>query len=216
VLEEMAEVRRVVELGRQARGEARIRHRQPLRRATVRGAGLARRHVDEIADELRVKEVDFDSGPVARVTLKPNLPVLGPRLGPKLPEVRRALEAGEFEELGDGRVRTAGEELGPDDVLRGERIAVPGWAIADDGQVSVALDTALDDELRAEARALDVIRLLNELRKTAGLELTDRIVVTLPTSHADLLDRYADWIKGEVLAVRIETDSVESPQIAKA
>jgi isoleucyl-tRNA synthetase len=216
VLEEMAEVRRVVELGRQARGEAAIRHRQPLRRATVRGAGRARRHAGEIAEELRVKEVDFDSGPVARVTLKPNLPVLGPRLGPRLPDVRRALESGEFEELGEGRVRAAGEELGPADVLRGERVAIEGWTIADDGKVSVALDTALDDDLRAEARALDLIRRLNELRKDAGLALSDRIVVTLPASQAEILDRYADWIKDEVLAVRIETDSVESPQIAKA
>jgi isoleucyl-tRNA synthetase len=209
-------VRRVVELGRQARGEAGLRLRQPLRRAYVRGAPAARPHANEIRDELRVKEIGFDEGPVARVTLRPNLPVLGPRLGPRLPAVRAALASGDYEELGDGHVRAADEELGPDDVLRGERIELEGWAIADDGQVSVALDTSLDDELVAEGRVLDLIRRLNDMRKEAGLELTDRIVARLPARDADLAARYDDWIRGEVLAVRLETDDVESPQIAKA
>jgi hypothetical protein len=56
---------------------------------------------------------------------------------------------------------------------------------------------------------------VNTLRKNEGLELTDRIVLTLPQSHADVLE-HEDWIKRETLAVRVETDSVESPQIAKA
>src|SRR5206468_10767235 len=182
----------------------------------VRGARLAGAHADEIAEELRVKEVGFDEGPVARVTLKPNLPLLGPRLGSRLPGIRAALEAGDYEDLGDGRVRVAGEELAADEVLRGERVAIEGWAIGEDAEISVALDTELDDELRSEGRALDLIRNLNELRKAAGLELTDRIVVALPASEAELLERYGDWIKGEVLADRLETDSGESPRIARA
>ena len=130
--------------------------------------------------------------------------------------MRTALEAGDYEELDGGRVRAAGEELSPEEVIRGERMALAGWAIAEDDAVSVALDTTLDEDLLREARVLDLIRQLNELRKEAGLELTDRIVVTLPASEADLVDRYRDWIAGEVLAVRIETDSVDRPRIAKA
>ena len=85
---------------------------------------------------------------------------------------------------------------------------------ADEG-VTVALDTALDDELRLEGRVLDLIHMLNLMRREAGLALTDRIVVTLPRDEADLL-AHEEWIKEEVLAVRIETDSVREPQIAKA
>jgi isoleucyl-tRNA synthetase len=96
-----------------------------------------------------------------------------------------------------------------------ERSGKPGWAVAADARLTVALDLELDDELRLEGRVLDLIHSLNTMRKQVGLELTDRIVVTLPRSERDLL-RYEDWIKDEVLAVRIEVDSIESPQIARA
>jgi isoleucyl-tRNA synthetase len=218
LLDEMDEVRRVVELGRRARAEAGVKLRQPLRRAYVRGAPKAANHVDEIRDELRVKEIRFDEGPVARATLLPNLPVLGPRLGPKVNEVRTALQAGEYEELPGGGVRVAGVDLGPEDVIRGQRVALEGWAssTAADGPISLALDLSVDDALRLEGRALDLIRTLNDLRKAGGLELTDRIAVTLPEAQADLL-AHADWIKEEVLAVALATDSgATEPRITRA
>ena len=123
LLDEVAQTRRVVELGHQARGEAGIKLRQPLRRAYVRGASGAAGHAGELSDELNVKEIVFDDGPVVRSQLKPNLPVLGPRLGPRLPAVKAALDAGDYEELDGGGVRVAGEELGADEVLRGEGAA---------------------------------------------------------------------------------------------
>jgi isoleucyl-tRNA synthetase len=82
--------------------------------------------------------------------------------------------------------------------------------------VSVEVDVELDDELEREGRALDLIRLLNGLRKDAGLALTDRIVVTLPSAESDLLPEFGSRIRDEVLAVRIETDAVESPSLVKA
>jgi isoleucyl-tRNA synthetase len=82
--------------------------------------------------------------------------------------------------------------------------------------LTVALDTALDPELEQEKRVLDLIHELNAKRKEAGLELTDRIVVTLPQGAADLLE-HADWIKDEVLAVEIRADGGSGePEIAKA
>jgi isoleucyl-tRNA synthetase len=211
---EVAEVRRVVELGRQARSGAGIKHRQPLRRAVVFGAEVAQDHADEIAEELRVKEVTFERGVVARVRFKPNLPVLGPRLGKRLPEIRRALEESRFEIDGDNLV-VDGEVLSPADVLRERLPVAEGWAVAAEGDLSVELDTAIDPELELEGRVYDLIHRLNTMRREAGLELTDRIVVTLPESHADLL-AHADRIKDEVLAVDIRTDGVPEPQIAKA
>jgi isoleucyl-tRNA synthetase len=216
VLEEMQEVRRVVELGRRARVEAGVKLRQPLRRAFVRGAPLAKRLAGEIREELRVKEMAFDEGPLARPTYRPNLPVLGPRLGAKVDEVRTALQSGDFEELPGGGVRAAGIDLAPQDLMRGERMYQEGWTIAEEGPISLALDISLDDELRLEGRVLDMIRTLNERRKSEGLELTDRIRVELPEKDADLL-RHADWIKDEVLAVALVIDpSATAPRIERA
>jgi isoleucyl-tRNA synthetase len=113
-------------------------------------------------------------------------------------------------------VRAAGIELGPDDVIRGERVVMEGWALVEEGPMSLALDVTLDEQLRLEGRVLDLIRTLNDLRKVAGLELTDRIRVTLPEREADLLP-HADWIKDEVLAVALDTDaSAIEPIIVKA
>jgi isoleucyl-tRNA synthetase len=215
LLAEVAETRRVVELGRQARATSGLKLRQPLRRLVVEGAPLAEKHANEIRDELRLKEVEFGSVDASELRVKPNLPVLGPKLGKELGAVRAALEAGEFEELPGGGVRVAGQELGADEVLV-ERIGKEGWAVAGGDGVTVALDTALDPELEVEGRVLDLIHELNSMRKQAGLELTDRIVVTLPESASDLL-AHEDWIKEEVLAVEIRTDGGSGePEIAKA
>jgi isoleucyl-tRNA synthetase len=106
-----------------------------------------------------------------------------------------------------------GRELSADEVLV-ERSAREGWALAEDGYLTVAVSIELDDELRREGRVFELIHKLNTMRKEAGLELTDRIRVTLPERDADLL-AYADWIKQEVLATEIRTGDVTEPEIAK-
>ena len=214
LLEEIAAVRRVVELGRQARASRNVKLRQPLRRAVVYGGEAARGHAGEIAEELRVEDVSFESGEEARVRYKPNLPLLGPRLGSKLPAVRKALEEGRFQVEGENVV-AEGETLGPDELLREREPVNEGWATAYEGDLSVELDTELDDELVLEGRVLDLIRQLNEMRKTAGLELTDRIRVRLPREHAELEPHFGR-IAQEVLAVEIELDGgAPEPAIEK-
>jgi len=215
LLAEVEQTRRVVELGRQARSASGLKLRQPLRRLVVEGASLAEGHADEIRDELRVKNVEFGDVEASELRVRPNLPALGPKLGKELGPVRAALEAGEFEELPDGGFEAAGHDLSMDEVLV-ERTGKEGWAVAGADGVTVALDTALDDELELEGRVLDLIHELNSMRKQAGLELTDRIVVTLPQAASDLLE-HEDWIKEEVLAVEIRTDGESGrPEIAKA
>lgn len=216
LLAEMAAVRQVVEAGRRARMEANIKLRQPLRRIIVRGADLASAHSAEIEEELRVKEVSFDEETTVEVTVKPNFPVAGPRLGSKIKEVAAALAEGDYEDLDDGGVRVAGETLGADEVERTEKVVLEGWVVAHDGRVSVAIDPALDDELIMEGRALELIRALNDQRKQEGLELTDRIVLRLPSEHADLVDAYHDRIAGEVLATAIEVDeTIDAPVLVR-
>jgi isoleucyl-tRNA synthetase len=214
LLDEMDDVRRVVTLAHQARSASGLKLRQPLRRLVVEGASGARAHTQEIADEVRVKDVVFDTVD-AELRVKPNLPALGPRLGKELRAVQQALQAGEFEELGDGRFRAAGHELGPDEVLV-ERGGREGWSVAAGDGVTVALDTGLDDELLLEGRGYDLIRLVNSMRKEQGLELTDRIVLTVPAADAELVEQHGDWIKDEVLAVEIRVDGTADLSIAKA
>ncbi len=212
LLAEIVDVRRVVALAHQARATSGLKLRQPLRRLVVEGAAGARAHADELRDEVRVKDVSFDRVD-AELRVKPNLPALGPRLGKELRPVRQALQDGAFEELGGGRFRAAGHELEPDEVIV-ERGGREGWSVAAADGVTVALDLALDPELELEGRVYDLIRQVNTMRKEQGLELTDRIVLTLPEAEAELLSRHGDWLRDEVLAAEIRLDGELS--IAKA
>src|SRR5205814_11004 len=136
-----------------------------------------------------VKEVVFGAVEASELRVKPNLPLLGPKLGARLGEVREQLARGEFEELGGGRFQVDGHVLEPEEVLV-ERVGREGWAVASDAGVTVALETALDDELRLEASLLDRVHEVNVLRRESGLAITDRIQLWLPDS--DLLERYRD------------------------
>jgi len=202
LLDEIAEVRRVVELGRQARSSSGIKLRQPLRRLVVDGASVDG-HLAEIADELRVKEVELGEVDAVELHVKPHLPALGPKLGKELGAVRAALAAGEFEELEGGRFRVLGHELEPDEVLV-ERGGKEGWAVASADGVTVALDLTLDDELLLEGEAFDLIHGVNTLRKEQGFEVTDRIVLTVPAEMRELVEAHGDWIKNDVLATEIQ------------
>ena len=133
---------------------------------------------------------------------------------PILRAVQQALQSGDFEELEGGRFRAAGYELEPDEVLV-ERGGREGWSVAAADGVTVALDTSLDDELLLEGRGYDLIRRVNTMRKEEGLELTDRIVLTVPTTESALVEQHGAWIKDEVLAVEIRVDGASEISIAK-
>jgi isoleucyl-tRNA synthetase len=205
-LDAMADVRRVVDLGRAARSTSGVKLRQPLPRLVVEGAAPSAELVELVRTELRVKDVEL--GHVeAELVVKPNLPVLGPKLGKELGTVRTALASGAFEELEGGRFRVAGHELSPEEVLV-ERSSRDGWAIASGDGITVALDTHVDEALRREGRVYELIHRVNSLRKESGLALTDRIALTIPAVDADLLE-HAEWIKAETLAVSLDTSGDE-------
>ena len=214
LLDEMADVRRVVTLAHQARSASGLKLRQPLRQARRRR---------------RVGRAGARAGDRGR----------GAREGRRLrPRRRRA--AREAEPAGaraaarqgaahgaagaaGGRVRGARRRPLP---RRGPRARAGRGARrarrprglvgrAAEG-VTVALDTTLDDELLLEGRVYDLIRLVNSMRKEQGLELTDRIVLTVPATESELVERHGDWIKDEVLAVEIRVDGASDVSIAKA
>jgi isoleucyl-tRNA synthetase len=212
ILAEVAAGRQVAELARSARQQAGIKLRQPLRRLVVatgdRGRRvLVSRQVEDLAGELRVKEVEIAESPVevAELRATPRLDVVGPRYGPNLPELRRLLSEGSFE-VSNGTLRAGAFVLG-----RGEFTVdyAPreGWAVEHEDEYVVAVDTRLDEELILEGRVYDFIHTVQRLRREAGLEVTDRIVLTVPERERELLV-HEDWIKSETLATAVE-DGVE-------
>ncbi len=209
---EVEAARRLVALGREARTDAKVKVRQPLRRALLLhpGADLSAEVRAEVADELNVHALqEIESlGGLVRWTVVPNFRALGPRLGPRVGDVKAALATADGSQLAatleaEGAVLVAGERLGPEDVeVRAERS--PDVALARDGTWAVALDLELDDGLVREGTARELVRALNDHRKEVGLAIADRVRLTLAPGGPRVraaVDAHGDDIAAEVLAV---------------
>ncbi len=210
-------VQRVVGLGRTARNDTRLRVRQPLRRLLVRvpdsaAANAVERHRDQILEELNVKDLELVAGDAELVSyrLKPNLPRIGKRYGKRIPAIRAALsdaDAGKIASrvaAGRGFELDVGDEtiaFEPEDVLV-ESVAAEGYACAEEGGYLVGLDTRLDKALRREGLARELVRTVQETRKQAGLEVSDRIVLRITGSDAvaDAVAAHGDFLMDETLA----------------
>ncbi|MEA3019843.1 MAG: isoleucyl-tRNA synthetase [Actinomycetota bacterium] len=210
---EMQAARQLVALGRAARTDAKMKVRQPLRRALLLhpGVTLGDGVRAEIADELNVKALeDITSlGGVVQRTVAPSFRLLGPRLGPKVNAVKAGLASADGSALADqleaqGYVEIAGERIDASEV---EVRADPrsDVALAQEGTFAVALDLELDDDLRVEGTARELVRAVNDLRKDAGFEIADRVRVVLDATGAvaDAVARHGRWIEGEVLATAL-------------
>jgi isoleucyl-tRNA synthetase len=222
LLHDIGTVQKVVGLGRAARGQSGVRTRQPLSRLLVRApsdaaAKALQDHQDQILEELNVKSIEFiarDAGLVS-YRIKPNLPVLGKRYGKLIPAIRSALEAADGALIAGAAARgesfeieAAGETLtlGGGDVLI-ETSSAEGYACAEDGGYLSALDTALSGDLVDEGFAREIVRSVQDARKQAGLEVSDRIVLGVSGSAAieRALAGHRDFIMAETLAIRWET-----------
>jgi isoleucyl-tRNA synthetase len=219
---QMAAARRLVAIGRSARTDAKVKVRQPLGRALLLHPGF---ELDpavelEIRTELNVKSleaIDTLSG-LMRWTVVPNFRALGPRLGSRVNDVKRALADADGSALqqqleADGYIELAGERLGPDDVeVRAQRH--DAFALAEDAGWAVALDLDIDESLRAEGTARELVRALNDLRKEVGLEIADRIELCIDARGDAAVDRaladHRDWIAGEVLATSFEVTALSA------
>jgi isoleucyl-tRNA synthetase len=203
---DMALVRRVVELGLAARSASKIKVRQPLPALKVAlgdSNRWPRELEDLVKDELNVKAVEpAGEESVAQRTFKANLPLLGPKLGARLREVRAAVESGHVELLPSGGYRAAGMELAPEEVfvtLKGRE----GYEVAGDQDVLVALDTSITPELRAEGRARELSRKINDLRKEAGFAIADRIHARFEAGEGwtAVIGQFREMLCGETLAL---------------
>ncbi|MEU0481335.1 isoleucine--tRNA ligase [Streptosporangium sp. NPDC006013] len=219
--ERMALVRRLVELGRSARASSGVKTRQPLGRALVGAPGWATLPPglrELIADELNVKGLEDLSGigaDLVSFTVKPNFRALGKRFGSQTKLVAAAVTAAEPAELaralrtGSPVLVDAGElgavEIGVDDVIVTEQPR-SGWAVEAASGETVALDLTITDELRRSGLIRDVIRLLQDTRKSTGLSISDRIDVWWSTGDADLAEALRTQgraVADEVLAVSL-------------
>jgi isoleucyl-tRNA synthetase len=221
--EQMALVRRVVELGRAARADSGVKTRQPLSRALVSAPSWSalpaelRRHV---ADELNVREVDTlaAASELVTVTYKGNFRVLGRQFGARTPEVAAAIAAGSLtaDQKGSWTVSLPGGEsvtVDADAVLRTET-PKEGWTTATAANETVALDLELTDELRRAGTVREVIRLVQDARKGQGFDVSDRIELWWTATDdftATALREGRDLLAREVLATTVAEDRPHAP-----
>ncbi|MFL6090816.1 MAG: isoleucine--tRNA ligase [Aeromicrobium sp.] len=217
---QMAVARRIVELGRAARAEAKAKTRQPLRRAVVAThayASLTPELRAEVAEELNVRALDSfaNTGELVDYSAKGNFRNLGKQFGQETPKVAQAIAEADAAALatalasGTATVSVNGRDVtvGPDDVILSERPR-EGWSVVNDQGETVALDLELDDDLRRAGLARDIIRAVQEARKTSGLEVTDRIHLRWtgsPDVQSAMAAHGAD-VAAEVLAVETTED----------
>jgi isoleucyl-tRNA synthetase len=222
--EQMRLVRRIVELGRAARAEAKVKTRQPLARALVSAPGwdrLSDELRDHVADELNVRAVETLTGDseLVEVSYKANFRVLGKSFGADTPRVAEAINAGRVTSVDGGwSVQVDGKAVSvpPDAVARTETPR-SGWARGSAGGETVALDLELTPELRRAGTAREVLRLVQEARKAQGLDVVDRIELWWAAIDPDTdaaLREYADAIAAEVLAVAVTANAPNAPLAA--
>ncbi|WP_347349138.1 isoleucine--tRNA ligase [Nigerium sp.] len=224
--EAMGLTRRLVELGRSARAEAKVKTRQPLRRVLVPSASYARltdELIGEIAAELNVESVESfaSAGDLVDYSAKGNFRALGKRFGKQTPKVAAAIAAADAAQLAASLAETGqatvdhdgGTVVSAEEVLISERPR-EGWSVVNEQGETVALDLELTPELVKAGYAREVVRTLQEARKASGFDVADRITVGWRAEDPELVDAvrtHVDLIAREVLATSVtEADAAES------
>ncbi|APE34104.1 isoleucine--tRNA ligase [Nocardia mangyaensis] len=211
----MDEVRMVCSTVLSLRKAKNLRVRLPLAETTIAAADAERLapFADLIADEVNVKKVDLttDVAVHGRFELAVNARAAGPRLGKQVQTVIKAVKAGEWSESADGVVTAAGITLLPEEYTQRLVAAEPESTAALPGNAGlVVLNSVVTEELEAEGWARDLIRDLQETRKSHGLDVSDRITVTLevPAERLAWAKTHRDLIAGEILATALDFGAV--------
>jgi isoleucyl-tRNA synthetase len=225
----MDAVRLTVELGRAARAQAKAKVRQPLRRAVIVASDAEREAISARAElvkaELNVKELDFvaEEADLVSYAVKPNYRSLGPRFGKRMPQVAAAVEA--LDPVHVARVMADGGEIGisvdgDDHTLGPEEVnlvlqPLEGYEVEAEAGHAVALQLELDDELRREGLAREIVHAVQNARKAAGLDISDRISLQLGGDEELLAAARAHepYLTGEVLATSVAYDAAGGPPV---
>ena len=218
--EAMAVARETVRLGLAARSQAKVKLRQPLHAAVVVAAGAEREAIERLADvvrdELNVRELRFvsEADELGEVEVKPNYRTLGPRFGKQMPMVAAAVagldaaRAAATLRAGDKvAIDVGGNEhaLGADDLLVSMK-PLEGYQVEREGSHAVALELEIDESLRVEGWAREIVHAIQARGATADLDISDRIALTLDGAPELLAAarEHEDYIAGETLAVEVE------------
>jgi isoleucyl-tRNA synthetase len=220
-----------VRLGLAARAQAGIKVRQPLHAAVVVAIGREREAIERLASlvrqELNVRELRFvsEADELGQVEVKPNYRTLGPRFGKQMPtaaaavagldpsSVTAALHAG-----GNVAISVNGRdhELSAEDLLISMK-PLEGYQVEREGSHAVALELHIDEGLRAEGWAREIVHAIQAARRDAGLDVSDRIVLTLG-GDPELLDaarEHEPYVAGETLAVEVSYDSADGVGVVR-
>ncbi len=218
--ESMALARETVRLGLGARGKAKLKVRQPLREAVVVADGRERAAIERLAEivreELNVRQVKFVAAAeeLSEYEVKANYRALGPLFGKDMPRAAEAIAALDPARVaaairdGQGEVGIAvgGREhtLSADDVILTLK-APEGYSVEREGAHAVALDLGLDDDLRREGHAREIVHAVQNARKTAGLQVEDRIELSLAGAQAliEAAESHRDYLAGETLSITL-------------
>ncbi len=197
-----------------------LRVRLPLASATVAGHGAASitPFVDLLADEINVKEIRFsdDVTEFGTFRLQPDGRVLGPRLGPDMKSVLQGAKNGDWSTNDDGTATVSGHRLEAGEfTLKLDPIEGVAAAPLPGNDALVAIDIDVTAELEAEGLARDAVRLIQQARKDADLDVTDRIdlVLEVEPAAASALTHHEDFLAGAVLATSVR---ISSPGSAEA
>lgn len=217
---EVAAAQAAVSLGHALRKEYKLKVRQPLAKALLITSNeellaALKKQMQLIADELNVKEIEFheDEGKFVQWLAKPNFPVLGKKIGKLMPLAQKAiagLQRKQLQELAAGK--SIALEIGGENVLleqadvQVERKVREGLAAGNEGDLTVALDTALNEELEQEGLAREIVNKINTMRREGGFEVTDRIRIAMEASPRvqECFAKFREYIVGEVLAVEVK------------
>ena len=210
---DMDTVRDVCSTGLSMRRQENIRVRQPLRQVTIAGSGVDRLapFLDLIQDEMNVKEVVLseDIGEFADFRLQVNARAIGPRLGGETKKVIAASKQGEWSRSSDGNVEVGGHTLTPGEFefRLDAKEGISCQALAS-GEMIVVADFDLSPELVQEGLARDVVRLVQQARRDAGLHVSDRIrlAMELPDEYISAVEAFADYVRENTLASELALD----------
>ena len=209
---------RLSSMGRAARSKAGLKVRQPLQHALVRlrstdEVALLSQVAPQVQDELNVKQIEpvTDEGDVLEYKVQPNLRLLGPKYGAELRNIVVALNDANPAEVhyqirAGNSVALNGVVLEPDEVLV-ETLDKDGYAVTNEGGYTVAVSTEITPELAKEGLARELVRRIQNMRKDAGFDVTDRIIIACESDDEimGVLGHYEALIKAETLADNIET-----------
>lgn len=176
-----------------------------------------------ILDEVNVKEIDFvDQDNMLKKRVHPNFRVMGKKYGALMKDIAAAIngmsqdDIKKFEENGKFTFALTGKdvEINLDEV---EVVSedIPGWTVANEGNITVALDLTISEDLRQEGLARELVKHIQNYRKGSGFEITDRIDITIENSEElkDVIKNYSEYISAQVLATSLSIVSANEGEV---